>query len=58
MRWRRCRLRPKRLLTRAIADVRSILSGPTIQVRCLECPPIGRGAPAGAGRPRLDRALA
>ncbi len=31
---------PEALLARAIADLRSILSGPTIQVRCLECPPI------------------
>lgn len=32
---------PEGLLVRAIAEVRSILSGPTIQARCLECPPIG-----------------
>jgi protease-4 len=31
---------PEGLLARAIADVRSILSGPTIQARCLECPPL------------------
>ena len=30
---------PASLLTRAISEVRSILSGPTIQARCLECPP-------------------
>jgi protease-4 len=30
---------PEALLARAIADLRSILSGPTIQARCLECPP-------------------
>ena len=30
---------PETLLLRALAEVRSILSGPTIQVRCLECPP-------------------
>ena len=30
---------PETLLVRALAEVRSILSGPTIQVRCLECPP-------------------
>ena len=35
---------PEALLARAIAEVRSILNGPTIQVRCLECPPVG-GAP-------------
>jgi protease-4 len=30
---------PEGLLARAIAEARSILSGPTIQARCLECPP-------------------
>jgi protease-4 len=37
---------PEALLARAIGEVRSILSGPTIQVRCLECPPL-------AAAPRL-----
>jgi len=32
---------PEGLLARAIEEVRSILSGPTIQARCLECPPTG-----------------
>ena len=32
---------PEGLLARAIAEVRSILSGPTIQARCLDCPPTG-----------------
>lgn len=32
---------PEGLLARAIEEVRSILSGPTIQARCLECPPVG-----------------
>jgi protease-4 len=31
---------PEGLLVRAIAEVRSILNGPTIQVRCLDCPPV------------------
>ena len=31
---------PEGMLARAIAEVRSILSGPTIQARCLECPPV------------------
>ena len=31
---------PEAMLTRALGEVRSILSGPTIQVRCLECPPV------------------
>jgi protease-4 len=30
---------PEALIVRALAEVRSILSGPTIQARCLECPP-------------------
>jgi protease-4 len=38
---------PEGLLVRAIAEVRSILDGPTIQVRCLECPP-------SAAAPRLS----
>ena len=33
---------PEALLARALAEVRSILSGPTIQARCLECPPVTR----------------
>ena len=32
---------PEGLLARVIAEARSILSGPTIQARCLECPPLG-----------------
>jgi protease-4 len=31
---------PESMLARALVEVRSILSGPTIQVRCLECPPV------------------
>jgi protease-4 len=31
---------PEALVARALAEVRSILSGPTIQARCLECPPL------------------
>jgi len=30
---------PESMLARALTEVRSILSGPTIQARCLECPP-------------------
>jgi protease-4 len=33
---------PEALLARALGDVRAILSGPTIQARCLECPPLTR----------------
>ena len=39
---------PEAMLVRALADVRSIISGPTIQVRCLECPPV-------AAAPRLSQ---
>jgi protease-4 len=38
---------PEALLARAVAELRSILSGPTIQARCLECPPV-------AAAPRLS----
>ncbi|HET9335331.1 MAG TPA: signal peptide peptidase SppA [Sphingomicrobium sp.] len=37
---------PESLLARAIVEARAILGGPTIQVRCLECPPV-------AAAPRL-----
>ncbi|HET9356307.1 MAG TPA: signal peptide peptidase SppA [Sphingomicrobium sp.] len=30
---------PQALVARALADVRRILAGPTLQLRCLECPP-------------------
>lgn len=30
---------PESLVARVLADIREILSGPTIQVRCLSCPP-------------------
>lgn len=33
--------RPELLLTRALADASSILTGPAIQARCLECPASG-----------------
>lgn len=39
---------PESLLARAITEVRSILSGPTIQARCLECPPT-------VGAPKLSQ---
>ena len=44
---------PATLLARALDDLRSILAGPSIQVRCLECPPSPRAlagvTPASAG---------
>ena len=40
-------LQPQQQLTAAIAEVRSVLAGPSIQARCLECPTV---APA-----RLDK---
>ena len=36
---------PEQAIAAAIAEIRAILSGPSIQVRCLECPPV---APARA----------
>ena len=39
---------PEALLARALAEVRAILTGPTIQARCLACPPA-------AGPARLNR---
>ena len=38
-RLRDARRAPEAQLAAAIADVRAILSGPSIQARCLECPP-------------------
>ncbi len=35
--WSRIAGRPDRLIARALADARSVLSGPAIQVRCLDC---------------------
>ncbi len=32
--------RPEQQLLAALADLRSILSGPRLQVRCLECAPL------------------
>ena len=31
---------PETAILAAIGEVRAILSGPSIQVRCLECPPV------------------
>jgi protease-4 len=36
--WSRMAARPQVLLARALADAQSVLSGPAIQARCLECP--------------------
>jgi len=44
--------RPQQQLADALAEVRSILSGPSIQVRCLECPSV-----APAPMPARDRSL-
>jgi protease-4 len=41
---------PEWRLRAALADLRSILSGPSIQIRCLDCPP------AAAARPRGESA--
>ncbi|HEX8217066.1 MAG TPA: hypothetical protein VF577_06345, partial [Allosphingosinicella sp.] len=34
--------RPEALLTRAIEEAEMLASGPALQARCLECPPILR----------------
>ena len=39
---------PEALLARAVGQLRSILSGPTIQARCLECPPMVAAPPLNA----------
>jgi protease-4 len=44
--------RPQQQLADAMAEVRSILSGPSIQARCLECPAV-----APAPMPARDRSL-
>jgi len=36
--------RPEHQLAAALHEVRAILSGPSIQVRCLECPPVAPAA--------------
>ena len=41
---------PDRLLATALADVQRIMSGPSIQVRCLDCPVELSAAPAAAPR--------
>jgi protease-4 len=41
--------RPEQQLASAIAEVRTLLAGPSIQARCLECPPVAP-APALTGR--------
>jgi protease-4 len=44
---------PAREIARMVADLRAILDGPTIQVRCLECGPSASSVPA----PRSDSGL-
>ncbi len=50
--WSRIAARPDRILLRALADAHSVLMGPAIQVRCLEC------ANASAPISERDRSLA
>ena len=47
---------PEWRLRAALAELRSILSGPSIQVRCLECPPVAIGR-AGSERIGFTEAL-
>jgi protease IV len=44
--------RPEEMLAQALADTESLLAGPAIQVRCLECPSVRR-LPAAARRGSL-----
>lgn len=47
--------RPERMTWRAIADASQILSGPAIQVRCIDCPP--SAVPAAAGKKEVGKLL-
>ena len=49
------RAAPEDALAAAIGEVRSILSGPSIQVRCLECPPVAPARIAAADTGLLAR---
>ena len=63
-RRRVCRIWPagrEQQLGAAIAEVRSILTGPSIQARCLECPPVAPPADLRQRRPgpaRADQGMA
>ncbi|MBV9842634.1 MAG: signal peptide peptidase SppA [Sphingomonadaceae bacterium] len=55
--WSALVTRPDALLARALADARTVLSGPVMQVRCLSCPPSAPPAPARTSMTRLAEAL-
>ncbi len=52
----RLRARPEALVARALSDAQSLLRGPAIQARCLECPPSYDAVPS-AGASSLWRSL-
>ena len=49
--------RPEAMLERALQDVRSMLDGPAIQARCLECPPSAPARRSGGSETLLRRLL-
>jgi protease IV len=50
--------RPEAVIEQALHDARSLLAGPAIQARCLECPPIAPVRRAAAGTGLWERLLA
>jgi len=53
--WSRIAMQPDQIVFRALQDAQSVLAGPAIQVRCLECQPVA--AAAGARDVRFGQAL-
>ena len=49
--------RPEEMMALALADAEALLSGPAIQLRCLECPAVATRLPAQAGRSWLTRLM-
>lgn len=50
--------RPEAVIERALVDARSLLAGPAIQARCLECPPVAPVRRAADGGGLWERLLA
>ena len=49
--------RPEEMMALALADAEALLSGPAIQLRCLECPAVAARLPAQAGQSWLARLM-
>ncbi len=49
--------RPEEMMALALADAEALLSGPAIQLRCLECPAVAARLPAQAGQSWLTRLM-